>query len=213
MSTHRENVVAVGLGARSAVTLLVVGLMAATLIALASNQARPSGPSHDVGAPAAVPAAENAKASAIQADDPPDQKPDVRDVESAKGAAVNALVARYGTTECFMVANVLRQYPPDYAERLDQLISEAQIGTEGWIDGRRIWVGTVAGAAEAFDATEAFTDRHDSVWIVMEPMSGPRAYELLKVESKSGRPTWQLGDQIAKCDSADPASDDDEDAG
>ena len=199
-----------GRQARLAIRLIVVVVLGlAAILGISMYQSQSPGSSDPVEGLGAANSTTGASRSGVQASTA--SQVAVREVESAKGAASVLPADRYGV-ECLMVGSGLRHYPSDYADRLDERITEAQVGVEGWVAEGRIWVGTADGAAEAFNATDAFSD-HDSVWIVRESKDGPRANELLLFKSSSGKSTWQLGDQIAECNSTDPASDDDEGSG
>lgn len=133
------------------------------------------------------------------------------EVPSAYAAAQKVLTDKYDVN-CLSSGHVTYYRPNLTPERLDERIADANVDSKGWINEGKVWVGDPASAVDAFGAEAAFDDG-DTLWIIRVTEKGPQARELFRIDSKSGKATWRMQDQVAECGSTDPASDDDEAAG
>lgn len=130
-------------------------------------------------------------------------------VPSAENAALEVLAKKYGK-ECISSGSVTVRFPRTIGKDLDEKIVANDLQDTGWIKEGATWLGDLDSAVEAFGAVEAFKD-DDEVWVMLETDLGLVARLMHPIDSESGKTTWRLLDQAAKCGSADPASDDDED--
>lgn len=129
-------------------------------------------------------------------------------VPSAENAALEALTAKYGK-ECISSGSITVSFPRTIAHDLEKQIDAAALGGIGWIKEGKLWLGDLESAIEAFGAVEAFQD-DEEVWVMLETEIGLVARLMHPIDSESGKTTWMLLDQAAKCGSADPASDDED---
>ena len=161
MSTHRDGDMSSPMGVRSRASLTVAVLVLIVVGVVIALQARPvTGAAKDSRPMTGGSIAQGQRVVQPSAVVNMAVQLGVHVVEGAKGTAASILTHRHGAT-CLMVANGLRQYPKDYAERLDQLIAQAHVGREGWVTRDRIWAGTPSAAATAFGASDVLADERE----------------------------------------------------
>lgn len=205
MSTRpsRAGVTPVVKQIRASLRFVIVVLIALAALA-AVMSARPSET-----APAALDAVGGGStATALPAaaqSDPPAAASDslpINRVPDARAAAQRRMIDEFGPP-CMIEGDVDIFVLPGAARKLDEKITVANVSGEGWVVDGKLWPGSPERAAKAFGASTLYADDH-SIWMFIVTGNVPRARELHRSQSESGKVTWEPLNQISACASGNP---------